>query len=157
MPVGAEDETMSQTKSRETFSAKHARVDIHSVAPLPNSEKVHVTGSRDDIQVPMRKISQAVTPTDMGGEENPPIFVYDTSGPYTDPNAEIDIRAGLNALRADWIAERNDTELLDGPTSYYGKLRLEDEKLEALRFDLHRTPRRALCGRSAAARGRCSP
>ena len=141
---------MSQTKSRETFSAKEARVDVHSVAPLPNSEKIHVTGSRDDMQVPMRKISQAVTPTDMGGEENPPIFVYDTSGPYTDPNAEIDIRTGLPALRGDWIAERDDTELLDGPTSDYGKQRLEDEKLRALRFDLHRTPRRAKLGQNVS-------
>ena len=64
---------MSQTKSRKVFSAKDARVDVHSVAPLPNSEKIYVTGSRDDMRVPMRKISQAVTPTDMGGEENPPI------------------------------------------------------------------------------------
>jgi phosphomethylpyrimidine synthase len=150
MPVRAEDETMSQTKSRETFSAKDARVDVHSVAPLPNSEKIYVTGSRDDMQVPMRKISQAVTPTDMGGEENPPIFVYDTSGPYTDPNAEIDIRTGLPALRGDWIAERDDTELLDGPTSDYGKQRLEDEKLRALRFDLHRTPRRAKPGQNVS-------
>ena len=141
---------MSQTKSRETFSAKEARVDVHSVAPLPNSEKIHVTGSRDDMQVPMRKISQAVTPTDMGGEENPPIFVYDTSGPYTDPNATIDIRTGLPALRGDWIAERDDTELLDGPTSDYGKQRLEDEKLRALRFDLHRTPRRAKLGQNVS-------
>ena len=150
MPVRAEDETMSRTKSRETFSAKDARVDVHSVAPLPNSEKIYVTGSRDDMQVPMRKISQAVTPTDMGGEENPPIFVYDTSGPYTDPNAEIDIRTGLPALRGDWIAERDDTELLDGPTSDYGKQRLEDEKLRALRFDLHRTPRRAKPGQNVS-------
>ena len=150
MPVRAEDETMSQTKSRETFSAKDARVDVHSVAPLPNSEKIYVTGSRDDMQVPMRKISQAVTPTDMGGEDNPPIFVYDTSGPYTDPNAEIDIRTGLPALRGDWIAERDDTELLDGPTSDYGKQRLEDEKLRALRFDLHRTPRRAKPGQNVS-------
>ena len=141
---------MSQTKSRETFSAKDARVDVHSVAPLPNSEKIYVTGSRDDMQVPMRKISQAVTPTDMGGEENPPIFVYDTSGAYTDPNAEIDIRKGLPALRGDWIAERDDTELLDGPTSDYGRLRLEDEKLRALRFDLHRTPRRAKPGQNVS-------
>ena len=141
---------MSQTKSRETFSAKDARVDVHSVAPLPNSEKIYVSGSRDDMQVPMRKISQAVTPTDMGGEENPPIFVYDTSGAYTDPNAEIDIRKGLLALRGDWIAERDDTELLDGPTSDYGKQRLEDEKLRALRFDLHRTPRRAKPGHNVS-------
>ena len=150
MPVRAEDETMSQTKSRETFSAKDARVDVHSVAPLPNSEKIYLTGSRDDMRVPMRKISQAVTPTDMGGEENPPIFVYDTSGPYTDPNAEIDIRTGLPALRGDWIAERDDTELLGGPTSDYGKQRLEDEKLRALRFDLHRTPRRAKPGQNVS-------
>ncbi len=150
MPLRAEDETMSQTKSRETFSAKDARVDVHSVAPLPNSEKIYVTGSRDDMRVPMRKISQAVTPTDMGGEENPPIFVYDTSGPYTDPNAEIDIRTGLPALRGDWIAERDDTELLGGPTSDYGKQRLEDEKLRALRFDLHRTPRRAKPGQNVS-------
>ena len=150
MPVRAEDKTMSQTKSRETFSAKDARVDVHSVAPLPNSEKIYVTGSRDDIRVPMRKIDQAVTPTDMGGEENPPIFVYDTSGPYTDPNADIDIRKGLHALRGDWIAQRNDTELLDGPTSNYGKQRLEDEKLKALRFDLHRTPRRAKPGQNVS-------
>ena len=150
MPVRAEDETMSQTKSREVFSAKDARVDAHSVAPLPNSEKIYVTGSRDDMQVPMRKISQAVTPTDMGGEENPPIFVYDTSGAYTDPNAEIDIRKGLPALRGDWIAERDDTELLDGPTSDYGKQRLQDEKLRALRFDLHRTPRRAKPGQNVS-------
>ena len=150
MPVRAEDETMSQTKSRETFSAKDACVDVHSVAPLPNSEKIYVTGSRDDMRVPMRKISQAVTPTDMGGEENPPIFVYDTSGPYTDPNAEIDIRTGLPALRGDWIAERDDTELLGGPTSDYGKQRLEDEKLRALRFDLHRTPRRAKPGQNVS-------
>ena len=150
MPVRAEDKTMSQTKSRETFSAKDARVDVHSVAPLPNSEKIYVTGSRDDIRVPMRKIDQAVTPTDMGGEENPPIFVYDTSGPYTDPNADIDVRKGLHALRGDWIAQRNDTELLDGPTSNYGKQRLEDEKLKALRFDLHRTPRRAKPGQNVS-------
>ena len=150
MPVRAEDETMSQTKSRETFSAKDARVDVHSVAPLPNSEKIYVTGSRDDMQVPLRKINQAVTPTDMGGEENPPIFVYDTSGPYTDPNAEIDIRTGLPALRGNWIAERDDTELLGGPTSDYGKQRLEDEKLRALRFDLHRTPRRAKPGQNVS-------
>ena len=150
MPVRAEDETMSQTKSRETFSAKDARVDVHSVAPLPNSEKIYLTGSRDDMRVPMRKISQAVTPTDMGGEENPPIFVYDTSGPYTDPNAEIDIRTGLPALRGAWIAERDDTELLGGPTSDYGKQRLEDEKLRALRFDLHRTPRRAKPGQNVS-------
>ena len=141
---------MSQTKSRETFSAKDARVDAHSVEPLPNSEKIYVTGTREDIRVPMRKIAQAVTPTDMGGEETPPIFVYDTSGLYTDPNAEIDIRKGLPPLRGNWIGARNDTILLDGPTSDFGKARLEDENLRALRFDLHRTPRRAKPGQNVS-------
>ena len=150
MPLRAEDETMSQTKSRETFSAKDARVDAHSVAPLPNSEKIYVTGSRDDMRVPMRKISQAVTPTDMGGEENPPIFVYDTSGPYTDPKVSIDIRDGLAPVRQNWIEERGDTELLDGPSSDFGQARLNDEKLAALRFNLQRTPRRAKPGKNVS-------
>ena len=138
---------MSQAKTPQ-FSEAQARVDDASIAPLPNSEKIYVTGSRPDIKVPMRKITQDDTPTDMAlsgqtGEENPPIYVYDTSGPYTDPKAEIDIRAGLAPLRAAWIDERGDTELLDGPSSDYGQERLDDEKLAALRFNLQRTPRRA--------------
>ncbi len=136
---------MSQAKD---FSAQNAQVDAASIAPLPNSEKIYVTGTRDDIRVPMRKITLDETPTDMGGEVNPPIYVYDTSGPYTDPKATIDIRKGLPPLRAGWIGERNDTELLDGPTSAFGQARLEDDKLAALRFDLSRQPRRAKSGRN---------
>ena len=136
---------MSQAKD---FSAQNAQVDAASIAPLPNSEKVYVTGARDDIRVPMRKITLDETPTDMGGEVNPPIFVYDTSGPYTDPKATIDIRKGLAPVRASWIDERNDTELLDGPTSAFGQSRLEDDKLAALRFDLSRQPRRAKSGKN---------
>ncbi len=98
----------------------------------------------------MRRIEQSDTPVmgpGAGGvEANPPIYVYDTSGPYTDPQAAIDIRRGLPALRAAWIAERGDTEALDGPTSRYGRERLADAKLAQLRFDLHRTPRRAKSG-----------
>src|SRR5690554_1472131 len=63
--------------------------------PLPNSRKVYVTGSRPDIRVPMREISLADTRTDRGVEANPPVLVYDTSGPYTDPAARIDLRSGL--------------------------------------------------------------
>ena len=107
-----------------------------------------MTGSRDDIRVPMRKITLDETPTDMGGETNPPIFVYDTSGPYTDPKAKIDIRKGLNTVRTAWIKERKDTSLLEGPSSDYGQSRLEDEKLKALRFDLSRQPRRAIAGKN---------
>ena len=136
---------MSQAKD---FSAQSAQVDAASIAPLPNSEKIYVTGTRDDIRVPMRKITLDETPTDMGGEVNPPIFVYDTSGPYTDPKATIDIRKGLAPVRAGWIEERQDTELLDWPTSAFGQARLEDDKLAALRFDLSRQPRRAKSGKN---------
>ena len=143
---------MSQVKKTD-FSESQARVDDASIAPLPNSEKIYVTGSRPDMRVPMRKISQDDTPTDMAlsgktSEENPPIYVYDTSGAYSDPAAKIDIRAGLAPLRAAWIDERDDTQELDGPSSDYGKQRLEDEKLTALRFNLQRTPRRAKAGKN---------
>ncbi len=130
------------------FLAATAQVDDAAVKPLPNSRKVYVQGSREDIRVPMREVSQADTPTSFGGEANPPITVYDTSGPYTDPAAKIDIRSGLPALRAKWIEERGDTELLSGPTSAYGRERLADAKLAELRFNLARAPRRAKAGRN---------
>jgi phosphomethylpyrimidine synthase len=115
------------------FLAATAHVDDAAVHPLPNSRKVYV----GELRVPMREITQS------GG--NPSLLVYDTSGPYTDPQARIDIRSGLPALREKWITQRNDTEVLPGPTSDYGKKRLEDPKLAELRFDLHRKPRRGKC------------
>lgn len=131
------------------FLSANARVDDAAIAPLPNSKKVYVSGSRADLRVPMREISQADTPTSFGGEKNPPIYVYDTSGPYTDPNAHIDIRAGLPALRAQWIEERGDTEVLSGLTSAYGRERAADTSLDELRFTgLHRNPRRAKAGKN---------
>ncbi|EEG06651.1 thiamine biosynthesis protein ThiC [Pseudogulbenkiania ferrooxidans 2002] len=81
-------------------------VDQAAIQPLPNSRKIYVEGSRPDLRVPMREISQADTPTQFGGEQNPPIYVYDCSGPYTDPAAQIDIRSGLAPIRAAWIEER---------------------------------------------------
>jgi phosphomethylpyrimidine synthase len=96
----------------------------------------------------MREISQSDTPASFGAEKNPPIYVYDTSGPYTDPSVKIDVRSGLAALRAGWIAERGDTEEMAGPSSQYGVERLNDPKLAELRFDLHRKPRRALAGKN---------
>ncbi len=128
------------------FIAATAHVDDAAVQPLPNSRKVYVQGSRPDIQVAMREVSQADTPASFGAEKNPPIFVYDTSGPYTDPNAKIDIRNGLAPLRANWIEERGDTEALTGPTSKFGVERLRDPKLTELRFNLQRKPRRARPG-----------
>ena len=130
------------------FLAATATVDTGAVQPFPNSEKVYVSGSRADLRVPFRRIEQDDTPSMMGAEKNPPIFVYDTSGPYTDPAARIDIRAGLAPIRAPWIEERQDTELLAGPTSHFGQTRLNDPKLTALRFNLQRTPRRAKAGRN---------
>jgi phosphomethylpyrimidine synthase len=129
------------------FISAEAHVDAAAVEPLPNSRKVYVTGSQPDIRVPMREITQADTPTGFGGEKNPPIYVYDTSGPYTDPDARIDIRAGLPALRQGWIEARGDTVSLDGLSSNYGRERAADPATAQLRFPgLHRTPRRAVAG-----------
>ena len=125
------------------FDAATARVDSAAIEPFPNSTKVYIEGSRPDIRVPMRAVAQSDTPASFGGETNPPVFVYDTSGPYTDPAAQIDIRRGLPALRRAWIAERGDTEELPGPSSRYGQERLEDRRLDELRFELTRKPRRA--------------
>src|SRR5690242_10633748 len=120
------------------FLAATAHVDEAAVQPLPASRKVYV----GPLRVPMREISQADTPSMFGGEKNPPIYVYDCSGPYTDPNAKIDIRSGLPALRQKWIEDRQDTVLLEGPSSGYGRERLADPKLAELRFNLKRNPRK---------------
>jgi len=145
----------ASNEKKAGFSRDAARLDDASIAPLPMSEKVYITGSTPDIRVPMRKITQHDTPTDMAlsgqtGEENPPVYVYDTSGPYTDPEVNIDIRDGLAPMRQNWIEERGDTELLDGPSSDFGQARLDDKKLAALRFNLQRTPRRAKPGKNVS-------
>jgi phosphomethylpyrimidine synthase len=128
------------------FLAAEAAVDSAAVQPLPRSRKVYVTGSREDIRVPFREISQSETPSSFGAETNAPLLVYDTSGIYTDPSARIDIRSGLPAIRSRWIEERSDTETLGGPTSNYGRERLADPALAAFKFDLKRTPRKAKAG-----------
>ncbi|HUG77685.1 MAG TPA: phosphomethylpyrimidine synthase ThiC [Burkholderiales bacterium] len=115
------------------FLAATAHVDEAAVQPLPGSRKVYV----GELRVPMREITQSA--------DNPPLTVYDTSGPYTDPAARIDIRKGLPALREKWILDRGDVETLEGPSSAYGRARLADPKLAELRFDLHRRPRRGQC------------
>ena len=120
------------------FLAATAHVDDAAVHSLPNSRKVYV----GDLRVPMREITQ--------GGANPPIMVYDTSGPYTDPDARIDVRKGLPALREKWITARSDSPQLSGPSSEFGKQRLSDPKLAELRFDLHRKPRRAAPGKNVS-------
>ena len=130
------------------FLAETAQVDAAAIAPLPGSRKVYIEGSRPDIRVPFREISLSPTKTTGIDEENPPLLVYDTSGPYTDPEANNDLRKGLPALRRAWIEERDDTEFLTGPTSEYGNRRANDPTLAQLRFDLTRTPRRAKPGKN---------
>jgi len=132
--------------NQKGFSSATAQVDEAAIKPLPNSRKIYVQGSRADIQVPMREIRQTDTHAMNGSEKNPPVWVYDTSGPYTDPAVKIDIRSGLSALRESWIAERNDTEILASHNSAYSQARLKDPKLADMRFNLQRQPRRAKAG-----------
>ena len=135
------------TKQETTIIlSESAQVDQQSVQPFPRSRKVYVEGSRPDIRVPMREISLHDTPTDFGGESNAPVLVYDTSGPYTDPNVIIDVRKGLADVRSAWIDARGDTERLAGLSSNFGQQRLNDAELAKLRFAHVRNPRRAKAG-----------
>jgi phosphomethylpyrimidine synthase len=134
--------------AKPQFLASAAHVDAAAIKPLPNSHKVYVQGSRPDIQVPMREITQDETPASMGAEVNPPVYVYDCSGPYTDPAVQIDIRSGLAEMRAGWIAERDDTEALPRLSSDFGQQRLNDPELASMRFNLTHTPRRAKPGKN---------
>jgi phosphomethylpyrimidine synthase len=122
------------------------QIDLATIQTFPNSRKIYVTGSRPDLRVPMREITLSDTPTQFGGEINPPIFVYDTSGPYTDPKVKISLEDGLPALRSGWIAEREDTEQLAGFGSAYSRERGADTSLDELRFRLTRKPLRARSG-----------
>ncbi|MBJ6762523.1 phosphomethylpyrimidine synthase ThiC [Myxococcaceae bacterium JPH2] len=119
--------------------------------PLPASRKVYVPGVlHPDLRVPLREIAQ--TPTHLGHgpnakeTPNPAVFVYDSSGPYTDPSAEIDLRKGLSAPREAWIHARGDTRELTGITSEYGRQRETDARLDGLRFAHRRKPRVAKAG-----------
>ncbi|MFJ4606822.1 phosphomethylpyrimidine synthase ThiC [Pseudomonas atacamensis] len=135
------------TKEKNAINlSDSAKVDEQSVKPFTRSQKVYVQGSRPDIRVPMREISLDVTPTDFGGEINAPVTVYDTSGPYTDPNVVIDVRKGLADVRSAWIDDRGDTERLPGLSSNFGQQRLADAELTKLRFAHVNNPRRAKAG-----------
>jgi len=114
--------------------------------PFPASEKLYVKGELHDIKVAMREIK--LTPTKFNGKEieNPAVTVYDTSGPYTDPSVEIDVRKGLPKLRQEWILNRGDVEQLEGMTSSYGQERLNDTNLDYLRFEKIEKPLRAKKG-----------
>jgi len=119
--------------------------------PLPASRKVYVPGERyPELRVPLREISQTPTHHGHGPDAkqtpNPPIYVYDSSGPYTDPDARIELRQGLAPIRESWISARGDTEALSGITSEYGRAREADARLTGLRFAHRRKPRVARAG-----------
>ncbi|AUB81526.1 phosphomethylpyrimidine synthase ThiC [Candidatus Thiodictyon syntrophicum] len=130
------------------FIQQTTRLSNEVTQPFPNSRKVYVQGSRPDVQVPMREVTLTATHGTQADEENPPVFLYDTSGPYTDPGVPIDLLAGLPALRTPWITERGDTEQLAAPSSHFGRRRQDDAALNHLRFEHLRTPRRAAAGQN---------
>ena len=125
------------------------KIDSSYIENLPNSKKFYVEGSRPDIQVPMREITLHDTiHSDDSTEKNPPLYVYDTTGPYTDPSIKIDLHKGLNPMRAKWIQERNDSCLLEDFTSDYFHTRREKSDLDTLRFPNLKSPRKALKGKN---------
>ena len=133
-------------QSSETL-ATLSTVNEAFIKPLPNSSKIFVKGTRDDILVPMRQIRLTDTIGDLA-EKNEPVHVYDTSGPYTDPTKSINFRDGIESLRTKWIDERDDTEILDSYSSNYCNERLKDKKLDNLRFEHLKLPRRAQKGKN---------
>ena len=134
----------------QEFLDRAAELSSGSTKPLDGSKKIYVEGSRSDIQVPMREIHLEDTASSFGAEKNPPIPVYDTSGPYTDPKVKIDLLKGLADVRSNWIEERDDTEKLAGPSSDFGQQRQSDPALADLRFEHIRTPRRAKNGKNVS-------
>jgi phosphomethylpyrimidine synthase len=130
--------------SKQDLIQQAEKLSADVTRPIPGSRKIHVQGSRPDLQVPMREIELARTPTIFGGEDNVPLAVYDTSGIYTQTGANIDLVAGLAPLRAAWIAERGDTEALSGLSSEFGRKREHDPKLAHVRFGNRPLPRRAI-------------
>ncbi len=135
---------------KAAFLKKTAQLSTDVTQPFSGSKKVYVEGSRPDIRVPMRAVSQAPTyiqsHTTDDKELNPTLYIYDTSGPYTDPTAQIDLLKGLQPLREGWIKERGDTEQLAGPTSEYGAARQSDPSLSHLRFEHIHAPLKAKAG-----------
>lgn len=122
-----------------------------SNSPFPKSQKVYVKGTLFPIKVAMREITLSPTKLSNGRiEHNPPVTIYDTSGPYTDAQANIDIRKGLPRLRAPWIMDRHDVDMLDEISSDYGKTRLADNKLDDLRFEYSHRPLAAKPGHNVS-------
>jgi len=134
----------------EDFIKDTSQLSSDITRPFPNSKKIYIQGSRADIQVGMREVTCDDITTSTGNETNAPITIYDTSGPFTDPNVEIDLLQGIPSIRDNWIKERNDTEQLDGLSSEFGVDRKNDSKLDHLRFEHIKAPRKALAGKNVS-------
>ena len=137
--------------SEITNLSDQAQIDPEMLVPLSGSNKVYVEGSREDIRVAMREIKVSPTPVEGADGEarlaiNPAVRVYDTSGPFTDPNIDVDVRVGLPQLRQAWIEERNDTEELNAFSSTFTNDRNSNEELAHLRFGHLKAPRKAKPG-----------
>ena len=137
-------------QSPADISAQHEQDAKDLTRILPASQKIYIQGSRQDIQVPFREISLTETPTGLGGEYNPPVMVYDTSGVYTDPNVKIDLNQGLPNVRESWIEERDDTERLETLSSSFGQERLKYIRTADIRFAHIQKPRRAKAGKNVS-------
>jgi len=138
---------------REARAAAEAFIQNVSGQSYPNSKKIYAEGKLHPIQVGMRQIQ--VSDSFVGGseeqpiyEKNDPIHVYDTSGPYTDPNIKIDVYTGLPKLRQSWIEDRNDTETLNSVTSQFTQQRLANQGLDAIRFEHLPKIKRAQSGKN---------
>jgi len=136
---------MAIADNRNTKSPFQA--ELITRGPMPGSKKIHIPGAiHPDIRVPMREIALSPTLTKEGETPNDPVTLYDTSGPYTDPDAAIDVHQGLPPLRLEWIRARGDVEELEGVTSEYGRRRESDPALKTVRFQRARKPLRAKAG-----------
>ncbi|NOR52139.1 MAG: phosphomethylpyrimidine synthase ThiC, partial [Gammaproteobacteria bacterium] len=134
----------------EDFLQRTAKLSEAVTQPFPQSKKIYIEGSRPDIRVPMREISMSDTHTTDIPEPNLPITVYDTSGPFGDPDVTVDLMKGMPDIRSGWISERNDTEQLEGPSSKYGQERQHDPELAHLRFEHIRAPLKAKAGQNVS-------
>src|SRR5579863_1908249 len=129
---------------KDTIPGQH----VISREPFPASRKVYVPGRLHPIRVAMREVAVGDTVDTFAqtATPNPAVTVYDTSGPYTDPAAEIDVREGLPRLREEWIVRRGDVQQLEQVSSAYGRRRQEDAALNGLRFEHIRPPLKAKPG-----------
>ncbi|MFO0597458.1 MAG: phosphomethylpyrimidine synthase ThiC [Myxococcaceae bacterium] len=138
------------TMANKRLAVDDAALQKITRAPFPQSSKVYVGGVKHpSLRVPMREITQSDTKhADGRVTHNPAITVYDTSGPFSDPTVDIDLRRGLAPVREGWVRARADVEQLTGLSSTYGNERLGDGRLEKLRFHQRVKPFRAKGGQA---------